>query len=106
MFEKGQIDTTDLITIGELENFEDKNGNGSYKASYGHDDSIMTFVQLPMLIRTPKYKEFLEEFETMKIGGSIESKWNNQGNDIDMFSNDLGGYINEGIYDIFSSKYA
>ena len=77
MFEKGQIDTNDLITIGELENFEDKNGSGSYKASYGHDDSIMTFVQLPMLIRTLKYQDLLEEFMASKMMGNVESKWNN-----------------------------
>ena len=61
--EKFNIDITDLVTIGEIENFEDKNGNGSYKASYGHDDIIMTLCQIPMLKNTPKYKEFVEEFE-------------------------------------------
>ena len=76
-FEKGQIDTTDLITIGELENFEDKNGNGSYKASFGHDDSIMTFVQIPALEQTAKYKEWLEDFESSQISNNIDSKWNN-----------------------------
>ena len=35
--EKGTVIINDLVTIGELENFEDKNGNGVYKASYGHD---------------------------------------------------------------------
>lgn len=77
MFEKDQIDTTDLITIGELENFEDKSGNGSYKASYGHDDSIMTFVQLPMLVQTSKYKDLLEEFEANNISANMENKWRN-----------------------------
>jgi len=76
-FEKGQIDTNDLITIGELENFEDKNGNGSYKASYGHDDSIMTFVQLPALEQTAKYKDWVEEFEASKIENNVNQKWNN-----------------------------
>ena len=77
MFEKGQIDTNDLITIGELENFEDKNGNGSYKASFGHDDSIMTFVQLPAIIQTSKYKDWLEEFEAAKINVNINNNWSN-----------------------------
>ena len=61
--EKFNIDITDLVTIGEIENFEDKNGNGSYKASYGHDDIIMTLCQIPMLKNTPKYKDFVEELE-------------------------------------------
>ena len=65
--EKFSINITDLVTIGEIENFEDKNGNGSYKASYGHDDIIMTFCQVPMLKNTAKYKDFIEEFETYQL---------------------------------------
>lgn len=61
--ERFNININDLITVGELENFEDKNGNGSYKASYGHDDIIMTFVQIPLLVQTPKYKDLIEEYE-------------------------------------------
>lgn len=64
--EKGTTVVSDLVTVSELENFEDKNGNGSYKASYGHDDVIMTCVQIPMLKQTPKWKEIMEEFEAQK----------------------------------------
>ena len=100
MFEKGQIDTTDLITIGELENFEDKNGNGSYKASFGHDDSIMTFVQLPAIMQTAKYKDWLEDFEASKINGNINNNWSNNVEQYDVF-----GQINynQGMYDIFAT---
>lgn len=73
MIEKFDIIITDLLTVSELENFEDKNGNGSYAASFGHDDLIMTFIQLPLLKNTTKYKDFIEEWEiTMKATG----KWN------------------------------
>ena len=101
MFEKGQIDTNDLITIGELENFEDKNGNGSYKASFGHDDSIMTFVQLPAIIQTSKYKDWLEEFEAAKINANINNNWSNSVEQYDMF--DKINY-NQGMYDIFTTN--
>lgn len=100
MFEKGQIDTNDLITIGELENFEDKNGNGSYKASFGHDDSIMTFVQLPAIIQTSKYKDWLEEFEAAKINANINNNWSNSAEQYDVF--DKINY-NQGMYDIFAT---
>ena len=100
MFEKGQIDTNDLITIGELENFEDKNGNGSYKASFGHDDSIMTFVQLPAIIQTSKYKDWLEEFEAAKINANINNNWSNSAEQYDIF--DKINY-NQGMYDIFAT---
>jgi hypothetical protein len=61
--EKNTVEINDLVTSGELENFEDKNGNGVFKASYGHDDLIMTLVQIPMLRETPSFKELMEEFE-------------------------------------------
>ena len=87
MFEKDQINTTDLITIGELENFEDKNGNGSYKASFGHDDSIMTFVQLAAIVQTAKYKDLLEDFEASKISNNINNKWISEPNDLTPYLN-------------------
>ena len=65
--EKDNIQIYDIVTIGEIENFEDKNGNGSYKASYGHDDIVMTLCQIPMLKNTPKYKDWVEEFETYSL---------------------------------------
>lgn len=59
--ESGETQLYDIVQIGELENFEDKNGNGSYKASYGHDDMMMTLVQIPMLKQTARFKDFIEE---------------------------------------------
>ena len=74
MLERRDIEIEDLVTISELENFEDKNGNGSYKASYGHDDLIMTFCQIPMLMQTSKYKFFIEEMEQdVAVNNYIES---------------------------------
>ena len=59
--ESGETQLYDIVQIGELENFEDKYGNGSYKASYGHDDMMMTLVQIPMLKQTARFKDFIEE---------------------------------------------
>ena len=84
--EKGLIDIIDLVTVGELENFEDKNGSGTYKASFGHDDNIMTFVQIPMLKQTPKWKDWIEEYELNNVQNSIDNKWNNIGNEYDPFT--------------------
>lgn len=81
MIEKKDVIITDLLTISELENFEDKNGNGSYEASFGHDDLIMTFCQLPMIKQTSRYKNFIEEYESMK---NMDNANNNHS--IDYFS--------------------
>lgn len=76
LLEKEQIDTTDLVMIGELENFEDKNGNGTYKATYGHDDIIMTCVQIPLMMQTFKWKNFIEDFEIVnKTVNNINTNW-------------------------------
>ena len=75
--ERNNIELYDLVTVGELENFEDKNGNGSYRASYGHDDLIMTFVQLPMLKQTAKYKDIMEEYEAANAASNAPGYMNN-----------------------------
>ena len=78
MFEKQDIIVTDLVTAGELENFEDKNGNGTYKAAFGHDDIIMTCCQLPLLKQTARYKDYVEEFTAFKINGKFNDLSDNE----------------------------
>lgn len=82
LFEKKQIDTTDMLMVNQLENFEDKNGNGSYQASIDHDDIIMTCVQIPLMQQTPKWKNFIEDFELNKINNNINSNYINDMNNI------------------------
>jgi hypothetical protein len=79
--EKGSILIVDLVSVCELENFEDKNGSGSYKASYGHDDNIMTFVQIPMLKQTSKWKDWCEEYELASVNQNVNNKWVDNYND-------------------------
>ena len=77
MIEKGELIIRDIVQIGELENFEDKTGSGTYKASYGHDYMMMTLVQLPMVLQTGKYKEFIEDItEHIKLDtlGELQSQ--------------------------------
>ena len=93
LFEKSQVITKDVVTLGELENFEDKNGNGSYKASYGHDDIIMTFVQIPMVQQTAKYKNLLEDIEQARILGVVNTKW--MGNNTTSLENDFNSLFGQ-----------
>ena len=76
MIENNYIIIIDLYTITEIENFEDKNGNGSYEAANGHDDVVMTLAQIPMLQQTAKYKEFCEDFEGSKHINAAPEIWN------------------------------
>ena len=76
MLESDKIRIFDYFTISEIENFEDKNGNGTYEAAYGHDDIVMTLVQIPMLQQTSKYKQFCEEFDELRASMLAPSTWN------------------------------
>ena len=75
LLEKEQVILTSLENISELENSEDKNGNGSYKASYGHDDLCMSTCQIPMMQQTPIWKDFIEDFNLSKLAGNLANKW-------------------------------
>lgn len=81
LLEKAKLKIYDIGTITELENFEDKNGTGSYKAKYGHDDIIMSFCQLPALEQNIRFKNFLEDIETASEYSNIESKFDMSGYD-------------------------
>lgn len=81
LLEKSKLKIYDIGTITELENFEDKNGTGSYKAKYGHDDIIMSFCQLPALEQNIRFKNFLEDIETTSEYSNIESKFDMSGYD-------------------------
>ena len=76
LIENKRLIIYDYFTISEIENFEDKNGNGSYAASYGHDDIVMTLAQIPMLQQTAKYKEICEEINEMRLIDSSPGFYN------------------------------
>ena len=81
LLENGYIIICDYFTISEIENFEDKNGSGSYAASYGHDDIVMTLVQIPMLQQTARYKSLLEDMSEPNL-----QQMNYDNNMIDYFN--------------------
>lgn len=63
MLIKDTLKVTDLQTVNEIQNFEDRSGNGSFAASYGHDDIVMTLVQLPLVMNNGRYNYFIEEMQ-------------------------------------------
>lgn len=68
-YEDGLIQNIYTKYLTQMENFSDIKGNGSYEATYGHDDIIMTEVQQAALMQTLKYKLLVESFE-----GSLQNK--------------------------------
>lgn len=77
LIEKDIVQLYDVVCISELEAFEDNTGKGHYKASYGHDDLIMTCVQIPKLMETARWKSFIEEISSANLN---YTSTNNMGN--------------------------
>lgn len=63
------------VFYNEIKCFCDKNGNGCYEASYGHDDTVMSQLQLTLIYDTIQFKEFLEEFI---INKNVDDKGQNE----------------------------
>lgn len=61
-FEHGLIINTSSSFLGELRNFSDKLGNGVYAAAFGHDDLIMSQLQLELIRDTIQYKLLIEDY--------------------------------------------
>ncbi len=74
-FERGLIESESERYCAQMENFADKKNNGSYEALTGHDDLMMTHVQLMAVTDTVEFKMFIDEIES-----------NNDDNAIDVFS--------------------
>lgn len=71
----------------ELTNFCDHNGNGQYKATFGHDDFVMAEIQLEAVMKTVQFKNFEEEYNTYCVS-LIESatRQNMSMRNFDMYS--------------------
>ena len=79
LIENGYLRIFDYFTISEIESFEDQKGNGSYEASHGHDDIVMTLAQIPMLQQTAKFKAFIEDLKESTMVNTAqpqEEEWN------------------------------
>jgi len=71
-YERDFIRNDAEMFIFELENFCD-DGTKHYKASFGHDDMVMSTVQLEFVKKTLQYKLFIEDFEE-KIGKPFDEE--------------------------------
>lgn len=70
-FEIGEINNSDIAFLNELKLFCDNKGNGTYQASYGHDDLVMAQLQICLLYKTSRFKQFLWMID--QVGESTEN---------------------------------
>lgn len=89
-FEKGLITNDSTQTSIELGNFND-DGTGHYKAVFGHDDLVMTMVQLTFVKNTLQYKMMKSDFDSQ-----IEPQQSQQDSNYDIYAEPWG----EDIYDL------
>ena len=109
-YEHRQIRNYDTEFLREVVNFCDSTGNGSFKASYGHDDLVMAQVQLELAKDTLSTRALIDQ-----IGANVDN--NNDNYDIyggsygsssmpsGMYENTVvyGGMNNGSLYDYGSS---
>lgn len=63
-YEKGIISNNSTSFLIELENFCDSKGNDTYQASFGHDDIVMSQIQLVHAKQSNAYKLLRSSFES------------------------------------------
>jgi hypothetical protein len=73
-YETGMIINRSAQFLNELRCFVDKNGNGSYEANFGHDDMVMSQIQLTLAKNTIQVKYLVDEFVANQ--GSTNSNGN------------------------------
>lgn len=98
-FERGLITNDSIQTSIELGNFND-DGSGHYKAVFGHDDLVMTMVQLTFVKNTLQYQMMKNDFDSQ-----IEPQQNNYYNIYDELWGVRGMYNDMyNIYDMIDEN--
>lgn len=69
-YEKNEIVNRSTLFLNQISNFTDSKGNGTYAASFGHDDLVMAQLQMVFVFDNPQYKSLCQMFLASK--GSIE----------------------------------
>ena len=75
-FEMGKYRNKSLKYVTEMQNFADKKGNGSYEAISGHDDLMMTQIQLAAVKETVTFKYFIDEIEETSNNEAVSDLYN------------------------------
>ncbi len=89
-FERGLITNDSIQTSIELGNFND-DGSGHYKAVFGHDDLVMTMVQMTFVKNTLQYQMMKNDFDSQ-----ITITQSQQDSNYDIYGEPWG----EDIYDL------
>jgi len=62
-FEKGLIQNNSSVFVTEIGNFTDSEDKGVWKAAFGHDDVVMSMIQVEFVKKTLQYIIFKQDFD-------------------------------------------
>ena len=103
-YERGEIVNKSIQFVNQVTNFCDTKGNGTYAASFGHDDLVMAQLQMVFVIDNPQYKELCRMFIANSGANEISTSYNPYENNIDTsdptsFMNYIYNQKSESLYD-------
>ena len=75
-FEREEVVNRSLQFMAQISNFSDSKGNGTYAASFGHDDLVMAQLQMAFVFENPQFKSLSQTFIANKGVQEVNSTYN------------------------------
>lgn len=75
-FEREEVVNRSLQFMAQISNFSDSKGNGTYAASFGHDDIVMAQLQMAFVFENPQFKSLSQMFIANKGIQEVNSTYN------------------------------
>ena len=87
-YEREEIVNESLQFIAQVSNFCDSKGNGTYAASFGHDDMVMAQLQMVFVIENSQYKSLCQMYMASINAQELDNSYNPYA-DMDPYKNSL-----------------
>lgn len=75
-YEKEEVVNEAIQFVSQVSNFCDSKGNGTFAASFGHDDLVMAELQMVFVKENPRYKSLCEMFLATIEASEITQEYN------------------------------
>jgi len=75
-FEREEVVNRSLQFMAQISNFSDTKGNGTYAASFGHDDLVMAQLQMAFVFENPQFKSLSQMFIANKGIQEVNTTYN------------------------------
>ena len=104
-FEKGLIQNNSSVFVTEIGNFTDSEDKGVWKAAFGHDDVVMSMIQVEFVKKTLQYIIFKQDFDA-QVATDKNTNFNPyptlyDGIPIDFGSGFYDGFVESGFKSIY-----